>query len=337
MLPLDEHGHADPAPREEVDAPDDRLDAEDATVRPRLLDLRRERIPRVGEDARQRPADRSPTRCWRHPRSRSRARAARDRRRRCRRRARRRAWTSTKADRDERECARSAPLALVPGRARVRRPLARTIPTARHAELPADVEAQPRGRTPRARTAAPPRGRSSGSSAPAAESRRPPASGSAVTLPPATPSPKPRLLALAPLDVELGVLDAVPKDEVDERRVLARPRVDLPQEREELLVPGTAHPQLLERLARAAARPRRRASAGSRPAAPASRPGDAAPAGRARARPASVSSVLLALAAARRGELCPSTRPAFSSASARDRSGRSSPPRRNASTGRRFP
>ena len=57
MLAAREDDHADSAPREQVDAPDDRLDAEDAAVRARLLDLRRERIPGVREHSRERPSD----------------------------------------------------------------------------------------------------------------------------------------------------------------------------------------------------------------------------------------------------------------------------------------
>jgi len=55
--PGGEGQHPDSAPREQVDAPDHRLDTEDAPIRPRRLDLRRERIPRVRQDTRERSSD----------------------------------------------------------------------------------------------------------------------------------------------------------------------------------------------------------------------------------------------------------------------------------------
>ena len=52
---------------------------------------------------------------------------------------------------------------------------------------------------------------------------------------------KPRLLLVAPRDVELGVRDAVAEHEIDERRVVARTRLDLAQEREEFRMASPAH------------------------------------------------------------------------------------------------
>src|ERR1051325_8921200 len=54
---VEQRGDAEPAPRQEVRAPHERLDAEDALELLRLAELARERVPRAREGAGERPAD----------------------------------------------------------------------------------------------------------------------------------------------------------------------------------------------------------------------------------------------------------------------------------------
>ena len=242
------------------------------------------------------------------PQMRSRARAARDRRRRCRRRARPRPGRARTRPRRARARRPSTPaLVQVEGDPDGTR---KDDPDDEAAELPAHVERGHGTERLRAKRGAPARRieRKLGSGTSRSRMSATTA-GAALTRPPA-PRRGASLLRLAPGDVELGVRDAVPEHEVDERRVLTRPRVDLPQEREELLVAEPAQPGAARAPAPAEGRPRRRASAGSRRGAPASA---AAPPASGRARPDRPRSACTPSASgAPVGELFPSTRPASS-------------------------
>src|SRR5207342_1337023 len=108
---------------------------------------------------------------------------------------------------------------------------------------------RPPGRRPRARTAALRLGRSSetwGRGSCSNRGRRP--SRARHSRRGLRRLEEPCFLLPAPRDVELGICDPVPEHEVHERRIVHRARLDLAQERQELLVPGPAHPQLLDGL-----------------------------------------------------------------------------------------